>query len=439
MSESSFYSLTTKKKTLRCNHYDRLVMTQELYNQVMLFYYQLYLKTDGLRGMNSQQCLRELEKLTVVGRKKEPVPYQLPWKKLPLYFRRAAVNAAVCAGKSFQSAQGAGMAKKFQKAVTYYKGMYKDLTEEGIDLKVWNGQNWHFIHCRLSGSHLKDMGEMLSPSVVIRPEDCQLHIPVKESVEDGRKARERMAQGAGICCVTFANEDTLAVCAIFDRGGNRKEAVFIRGGSAYSHICREVLDNLERSRKACGERFSSFLEPEHEGNSLEESVEGGELPTVSDSASAGSEKGCQNANRKYWMKLKNVREYYSNSVSRQIINKCTDAGTEIIVLPKYDNKYTQYVMRIAGKWSPQYLSCRIREQLKYKAWREGILVLEVNSRGTGQLCSVCGSAIRKNGKQFSCSNGHQGNRFLNSAQNLHKRCLDGFDKQKADLEALLCL
>ena len=54
-------------------HSDWLVKTQELYNQILEFYYNLYLDTfqDGKPG--SMEALRTLEKLTIAGRDRQPV------------------------------------------------------------------------------------------------------------------------------------------------------------------------------------------------------------------------------------------------------------------------------------------------------------------------------------------------------------------------------
>ena len=84
-------------------HSDWLVKTQELYNQILEFYYNLYLDTfqDGKPG--SMEALRTLEKLTIAGRDRQPVKYPLPWAKVPLYFRRAAINSAIAAANSYLS------------------------------------------------------------------------------------------------------------------------------------------------------------------------------------------------------------------------------------------------------------------------------------------------------------------------------------------------
>ena len=49
----------------------------------------------------------------------------------------------------------------------------------------------------------------------------------------------------------------------------------------------------------------------------------------------------------------------------------------------------------SGNYSPLHLSIRIRNYLKYKAWAEGILVLELRADGTEKQCSICGATGKK--------------------------------------------
>lgn len=103
MEKPQYYSITVKKMNILTRHSDWLVKTQDLYNQILEFYYNLYLDTfqDGRPG--SMEALRTLEKLTIPGRDRQPVQYPLPWQKVPLYFRRAAINSAIAAASSYLS------------------------------------------------------------------------------------------------------------------------------------------------------------------------------------------------------------------------------------------------------------------------------------------------------------------------------------------------
>lgn len=404
MAETGCYSITTKKFVVFSEDNSSFAKTQELYNEILRFYYNLYLDHLADDKIGAQQALRQLEKMTIPGRDRQPVPYPLPWEKVPLYFRRAAVNAAIAAARSFftrsiaqKDASGKGCQKsrteRFTEPVTFYKGMYRDFTEKSITLKLWDGQSWNWHTCRLGKNTLPKNGRPMSPSLVLGEKCMELHVPVKVPVEDGRNARERMNANEKICAAVFTNQDAAVVCCILNEKGEQQHAFFARGGLRYAHCCRQILQRLEKSRASSGEDPNPA------------------------------------ANRKYWMKLKHLNDYHSHKFSRQVVDYCKSQNAKILVLPKYDEQYAKYVMLSAGNFSPIHLSTQIREKLKYKAWREGIVVLELEEHYTSAVCSICGKKVKRRGGTFTCENGHQGNTYLNTARNLGRKCLEGFGKQ----------
>lgn len=433
MQPRTYYCITVRRFTLRCRHRDWLEETQILYNKVIFFYYKLFLdlvkQDEEIRCLNSQQIMRRLELLTIAGRDKQPVSNPLPWEKFPLYLRRAAINGAVTAAKSFLSRNremkeeqnGSQPVKSldieedkiFHCAVTFYKGAYRELKENSVELKVWTGTEWTWLHCRLSGNSFPDYGEVLSPCLILGKKMEYLNVPVKEIVIDGRKAKERVQQQAKVCSIQFTNEDTLVSAVILNAEGEQLNVRFFRGGAEYVHRCRQVLQRISDSEKKMG------IGTEKTGLSGTEKSE------------ANKKEIQQPFNQKYWMKLKHLSEYYAHNCSRQLVEYCIEQGVGILILPKYSKQYTKYVMLSAGNWSPVHLSNRIRNQLFYKAWKAGIVTVEVNACGCGRVCSVCGAEIRKRGNSSFCENGHQSNRYLNTARNLGNKCLKSFqDTQK---------
>ena len=301
MEKPQYYSITVKKMNILTRHSDWLVKTQELYNQILEFYYNLYLDTfqDGRPG--SMEALRTLEKLTIPGRDRQPVQYPLPWQKVPLYFRRAAINSAIAAANSYLSREKQKIRSgSFTESVTCYKGMYRDFEGDAITLKIWNGDKWIWHRIKLRGNTIPEEGQMLSPSIVLKKTGPELHIPWKICVKDGRTARERMADAEKICAVTFTNQDALAVCCIVNQNGEKEHALFIRGGAAYAHRCRQITDKIRKS-EASGSKNSSTI-----------------------------------PNSRYWMKLKNLNDFYSHCISRQVINYTVRQGAKIIILPEFE-------------------------------------------------------------------------------------------------------
>lgn len=428
MEKTRFYAITVRKFNVLTRHLDWMKKTQEFYNEILGFYYNLYLdvfsgkkckdplgvqtesqdsasssrSTDRLAS--SMDMLRELEKLTIVGRGKKPVPYPIPWEKVPLYFRRAAINGAVAAARSYLSRnendgsytplQKARTAA-FSEAVTFYKGMYRDFSEKEIFLKLWDGARWHWSRCRLRSNTAPSEGQMMSPALVLKKNGAELHIPWKMPVPDGRNARERIEAEDKICSVVFTNKDAALVCCIVDADGNKESCFFLKGGKEYAHRCRELLEKIEKSRQSAG---------------------GGDNPY---------------ANGRYWEKLKNLNDHYSHHFSRQVIDYCVKHGAKILVLPDFENNHIKYIMKQSGKFSPIQLSISIRKKLKYKAWQAGIVVLETQQHHISSVCAECGGKVKNSGSSFHCENGHQGNRYLNSAWNLGKKCRESFASGKA--------
>ena len=380
------YAIVTKRFQLRTAHVCWLKETQRIYNEILHFYYMLFLEKTELHGLGNQKLMRELECLSIVGRDKKPVDYPLPWKGVPLYFRRAAINTALAAGKSYLSREGQEQpTAAFSAGVTLYKGTYRELTSHSIEIKVYDGERWRWIRCRLSGNTIPEGVFCLSPRLVFGEKQVELHVPFQKNVPDGRTLKERMAEGMRLCSVQFTNGDAIAVCCVVDGPGCLRAVRFLKGGRDYAHRCRRIQEKILLSQKSVGGR------------------RGG------------------NDNKRYWKKLKQISDDMAHQVSRQIVDFCVETGAGVIALPKYSEAFTKYVMAAVGNWSPLHLNYQIRSQLKYKAWQAGILVLESEVSGIKRYCATCGGAVHSRGEQFVCENGHQGNRRVNAGVNLGRK------------------
>ena len=71
MEKTSCYSITVKKFNVFCRHTDWLRQTQELYNEILGFYYELYLDTFIDSTPGAMEALRTLEKINSL--------YQIPF------------------------------------------------------------------------------------------------------------------------------------------------------------------------------------------------------------------------------------------------------------------------------------------------------------------------------------------------------------------------
>lgn len=386
------YSIRTWRMRLFCSEKQMIEATEDLYREAVNFYYELLKDREDLWEENLLAIQGQLEKLTVPGKDGRVPKYIPPGGKLPVYFRRSAMNKAAMAVKTAAGAES--FPEKIDANITFFKGMYRDLTDTSVVLKLWNGKKWIWTECSLTGRPFPKEAAILSPTLVHEEKWLMFHVPVKQENSDARTAKERMKEGTRICSVRFTNTDSFAVCTVLDEQSIPLAMKNCSGGKSYRHHCRELLKKIETSKTYTDK--DNVTQP----------------------------------NRKYYMHLKHLNEHYAHQASKEIIEFCKKNQAGVIVLPEYEENFSRISMYRSGNYSPLHLSIRIRNYLKYKAWAEGILVLELRADGTEKYCSICGSPGKKQGSLFICRNGHQVNRFLNAARNLGTKCQESFRRNQ---------
>ena len=95
------YAITTYKIQLNYKHLDWFKQTQSLFDAVLAFYYKLLEKQPEILELSNQNLLRHLELQTIKQRDGTKPEIPLPFEKIPLYFRRAAINAAISMYRSY--------------------------------------------------------------------------------------------------------------------------------------------------------------------------------------------------------------------------------------------------------------------------------------------------------------------------------------------------
>lgn len=342
------YCIKTYRMLLSTEHPEWLKENQKRFHDVQHFYCEVLQKCPHLYQLGSQQILRELELMTISSANNPNVEMQIPWEKLPAYFRRAAINSVIGDLKSmFTRSNGQVLSLNTQSSAVFYQRMYRDFTKKKITLHVWNGEKWVWLNCRLFGNELPDLDEdgvkWMSPTVVIEDKQIFLNVPVRLPVNDARKLKQRIADGENICAVQYLNRKSFAVACILDKDGNQIAVHYIKGASQYVHQCKIQLDRIERSEKS------------------------------------GGTNNQPKANHKYWMKLKHLNEYWAHKASREILDFCLEHGAKVLTWEEYEENYSRAVLHSAGNWSALHLSSRIKEYLSYKAWGEGIVLAPVKS------------------------------------------------------------
>lgn len=368
-----FYTLTYRFRILEG---DARVFeeTKELYNRVVEFFLGLYFSNPFLSQVPAGQLLREMEKLVIPARGCESAPVEFPFGKVPLYFRRAAINGAIAAVRQMESRKEAWSGQTFHMAPVFYRGMYRQLTGESVELKLWDGAKWRWYPLKLRGRQWPSEGRQLSPALVLDAmnRSPMLHVPVQLENDDARTIRDKIKLEDQICGICFTNEDAFAVCGIVRRDGSYGNARFCRGGREYRHRCAQTLKKINASRRAVGS-YGRSRDPQ--------------------------------LNKKYWKYLKHLSDHFAHQTAREIVDFCKKNGVGVLALPDYEERYGSMVLNQVGKWTPLYLSIRIRRILEYKAWSEGISIAKVRYYRRG-------NAGEKNG----------GNRYLETARRVGLQC-----------------
>ena len=345
------------------------------------------------------------EQMTIVGRDKQPVVMPLPFHKVPLYFRRSAINAAIGHIRSYigllqnwerkkEKAEKKGHlwkkgkpapAKSFHASVVFYKGMFKEFGEGSILLKLWNGRSWIWVRHTYYGRKLPKEGMILSPTLINKGKKLFLSVSVKFSVKDIRKVKERKAGKESFCAVHFTASEVLAACAVFSGDGHVTDSYFVRGGKEFAYRRKRLLNRIKKIRK--------------------NAAKGG---------------------KKLRRSIFSLSGYYAHLVSRRILDYCKEKGVKGIIVPRY----AEVDGYLYGQGMGYFLGKRIIQLLRYKAWREGIILTTVSPYHTASHCCHCGASVKRyneghtpgvryfGGRLFVCKNGHQGNAALNAAKNI---------------------
>ena len=304
------YSIKTWRMRLFCPEQDMLAKTEQLYQETVDFYYEILQTRQDIWKENLLSIQRELELLTVSGRDGRVPLYTPPHGKLPVYFRRSAMNKAGIAVKS-AAVVGENQKKeiifpeKIDASLTFFKGMYRDISDTSVKLKLWDGKKWKWISSQLEGRPFPVNGTVLSPSLSHNGKLLMLHVPVKQENSDARTAKERVQTGSRICSVQFTNTDIFAMCSIQDVQGKQLAAKACRGGNTYHYRAEQTLKKLEKSQK--------FTENDN-------------VP---------------HADQKHYMYLKHLNEHFAHKASREIVDFCKEQNADLIVLPVYGKDFSR--------------------------------------------------------------------------------------------------
>ena len=410
------HSILTYRVRLYDRHFSWLVTTKELYEKVVEHFFDVLYKEEELLQQSNFLLLRVLEE-KCIGTKEMKAAGRLPeyplddFPKIPLYFRRSAINTAIDLARK--------KAGTLHPNMVLYKGMYQNFTNKTIDIKLFNGKKWVWVTYPFTGREFPAEAERMSPMLVIDKKAAWLEVPLSFEVEDVRTIKERMQTEERICALAFPDNDTLAVAVILDREGNEQEHRFFRGGKEKEEQRRQILNRIRESEQSRGLETRKRAEKQIE-----------ELTEKQAEAAAP-----QKENATLYANLHNLNKNYAHSISRQILNYCLKQNIKVVVVPNYENAIDFRDKKFLKTDTYRWLGRSIITHLKYKAFSKGIVVASIRPYHISDCCSICGTKIRKyneghtaghqyfGGKLFLCPNGHSGNTARNTANNVGKSFL----------------
>lgn len=434
------HCILTYRVRLYDRQYDWLQQTRDLYTKVVAHFFEVLTKEQDLLPLSDFLLLRALEEKCIGTKemKEKGIPVLYPmvdFPKIPLYFRRSAINAAIALKRqcmlttlwneeetscSFDTMKDREEKKLYESicancAFTLYKGMYQNFTETSIELKLFTGEKWKWVMYPFFCSRpFPKEAKKMSPSLVLKSKEAWLNVPLSFEVSDIRTVKERMEQEERICAVSFPDYHVMAAAVILSKEGKVVEQQLFLGGKQREHQRKKILKQIKRSQ---GSRSNN-------NQPIKESLESIEVEkeTVS----------IERENKHLYEKLHKINQYYVQNISRKIVTYCVERNIKVIVVPNYDESIDFSKRRYLHTDSYRWLGRSIIKKLKYKAFQQGIVVTSVKPYHSSDSCSECGAKIKKynegyraneryfGGKLFVCPNGHKGNTAYNTAKNIGK-------------------
>jgi len=425
------YTTVTYKARLYDRHQNWMFYTKQLYNQVVWHYYQILMSETQILKQSNFLALRTLEEISVGTKEMKARGEEPIWKlehlpKIPLYFRRSAINRALGLARSYyvsyerwQENSGRNMpspATGLDCSIVLYKGMYREFKEDSIQLKLYNGTKWVWVTYPYVGRTLPKGGKILSPTLIVEKRGAFLHIPIETRVEDIRTINERMQKEETICAVSFPDNDCLAVCVIMDKNGKVKDSHFIHGGAEREKKRQQQLLRLEKSKSS---RMGEERRKETKGNG----------------------KNTGRENQDIYKKIGQINQYYAHQVSHEIVAYCMQKEIKAIIVPNYENTISFQTKGYLNTNGFHWQGRSIIRNLKYKAFQQGIVVATIRPYHIADSCSECGEKIQRynekhkasrnyyGGQLYYCPNGHKGNVALNTAKNIGRYFLKRFQTE----------
>jgi IS605 OrfB family transposase len=303
---------------------------------------------------------------------------------------------------------------------TFYKGTYQfqikaavalprlidnpqielfDIKNQFVRLKVYDGTNWiwkNYPVC-LGSKQEKQLNDpswssgspTLVPKRTKRGIEWYLHIPLVKQV-DVKPIKEQKKENPNL--TTLAVDLGLRHLAVVTvrKGGKIVAVSFFRGEEVEAHKLQHLQKVFRKQQKS------------------------------------GKPVRGERSNKELWRHIKAANLSVAHNLTREIVLLAQKNEVKVIViehLHKFQPCRGLHRTKKLNRKLTYWLKGQIEEQLRYKAFAEGILVKSVNPAFTSRICQRCGGF----GERFSHKSlfrcrfcGYEANADFNASVNLHK-------------------
>ncbi len=410
--KQGYYTVIYKRR-LYTEYLEYFKLTNQKFNELVLKYYNLLFKYQEFLKESSRNCRTKLENITCINKYGE-IPKEYFKCDVPSRFRRSAMMQAIGQAKAYftnleksvdssKNNKLPSIAKEFNFPTTYYQEMYQYLEDRKIKFKLYNGTDWKWYEAKFSKWDIPENAELLSPKIKVEKKFVLVDIPVRCTVENLTTIKERMEdKNTRVCGVAFSGKNNIATCVVVDINGKFVKTLFISGGDEYKYLTSQAMRKIQRNTHI-----------------------------------AKNSNKVKGSNKKYWKKISKYTTHFSHVISRNIVDFCVENEVTIIALSNV--RSDKIFLKYSKRFNPATLRDRITNYVRYKAFKENILVTFVDMTEKTDKCYKCGEVMeRKIRKQTNkkiiedkaiCKNGHQADYFFNCAMNIALGCLRKYDKK----------
>ncbi|SDP90093.1 hypothetical protein SAMN04515624_1691 [Eubacterium maltosivorans] len=449
------YAITTYKIQLNYKHLDWFKKTQSLFDAVLAFYYELLEKQPEALELSNQNLLRHLELQTIKQRNGTPPETPLPFKKIPLYFRRAAINAAISMYRSYTSKLRdweTGQEKQMENEELRVENSGPESQSDSESNQIGDADLHHNLPLSTVNSQLKSAKNPVGNHALVVPQSGS-------NKRKGRPSRPKnlhmsmlyykgmykdFADGSVLLKLytgkTWAWVKHRYTGRPFPENAERMSpTIVIKKKKVMLHIpVKEVVED-SRTAKERVKQHESFVAVALTGSDTlavcttiqadgratapyfikggkalahrrkqllgytKRGIAGNNAPRLMTQPvgnAALSVPQEHRPNKKCYDKITRVTDHYAHEVSRKIVDYAAHQGAKIIVMPAYGNTFAKGTLPYLKTNVMDFIGRRIIRYTSYKAWQAGIVVT-FNSVGNAKKeCSHCGSVIYKYNTEY---------------------------------------